>query len=108
MSRFSAGGMQTATIDGVTTAAAVIAAPGEGRKIIVIGGALSMATAGTITLDTTEANSEIIDAMPLGAGVPLLLNVADHAHFEVGENLALRLTATQACSGYLRYVITRA
>lgn len=102
--------VRVASFAGVTTATAVI--PGvEDKKILILGGAMSMATAGTVTLtsDVPETGDPdpvtVMPALALGAGVPLTLTPSDLAYFRVTADHEVILTATQATAGFLLYVL---
>jgi hypothetical protein len=105
MSQHSVNDPGYAAISNVTTSTQLVAAPGAGFCVVVIGYKLQLDALGEYTL--FSAATAITGTMELAADTP------DGAFCTSGilrcaENEALNLTATTAANGFVRYVIARA
>ena len=103
MATISYGDLQSAEIDGVTTVTSVIAAPGEGSRVLIVGLALTLDAAGEVTLQS--ATTDLVSAMELLDSTSLVLPVTELGWFLCGDNEAFRLTSTTAANGTVRYRI---
>jgi|SRR5215475_14324493 len=98
--------MLTAPINGNTIAQiAIIAAPGAGRRIVVLGFFLSVA--GAQTLKFQSASNDLMPAMTLGLGQSIAMGPYYDGIFDcnVNEALNMTLTAAQQTSGMILYTI---
>jgi hypothetical protein len=103
--------MQPATMDGasapisdITTITTIVAAPGAGYRIVVLGYKLQLDTDGEYLW--SSASTALTGTMELAADAP------DGAFFGAGifacaPNETLRLTATTPANGWVRYVVQR-
>jgi hypothetical protein len=93
------GTIHTAAIANVTTKAAIVAAPGTGRKIVVLSYTISLDAAGEFHFES--ASTDLMGLMELAADTPLVSNTP----LVCAANEALNLTATQAANGHISYIV---
>lgn len=106
MSGFSRGDLKRTVVSGLTTETSVIAAPGEGKRWLIMGGWLSGEEDATVELES--GTTDVAGVFALGAGVPLTLPITGLPYLEGGENEALNITASSAVNGVLVYVVVDA
>lgn len=94
-----------AAITNVTTIATIVAAPGAGRRLVVLGFTLSLDAAGEATW--SSASTALTGAMELVADTPLSA-WSSAGVLLCAENEALRLTATTAANGFCRWITVNA
>jgi hypothetical protein len=103
--QFSVNDGASAPISNVTTITTIVAAPGAGRRIVVLGYKLQLDTDGeylwSSAADALTGTMELAEHVPDGA-------FAACGVLRCAENEALRLTATAAANGFVRYVTVRA
>lgn len=102
--QFSALDGSSAAISNITSATSIVTAPGAGLAIVVLGYKLQLDTDGEYTWSDTTGN--LTGTMELAADSP------DGAFFAGGifrcrDNEPLRLTATTAANGWVRYAVVR-
>lgn len=102
--QFSVNDIRSAVITAHTTGT-VVAAPGAGYRIVVIGWLLSLDSIGEI--QWLSAATPITGAIEVAADTPIGMS-ASFGALACAENEALSLEATQACNGHARYVVVRA
>lgn len=102
---FSARDVRRAIVDGVTTIDEIVPAPGEGRVIRVVGWMLTLASAGTIQwssdADPLHGELTVLGSTPTGGFV-------SWGVYECADNEPLQLTASQAASGVVHYLVVTA
>lgn len=105
MSQFSALDIGQASVSNVTTVTTIVTAPGAGYRIVVIGYLISLDAAGEYSWSSASTalmgTQEVTADTPVGAFSALGV-------LACAENEALRLTASAAANGFVRYAIVRA
>jgi hypothetical protein len=93
-----------APISGVTAQTAIVAAPGAGKRILVLALGLTLTVAGTAQWHSAAGNA-LTGAMTLASGTPLQLSHPDGV-LKCNANEALNLTCvTGTGAGWVRYII---
>lgn len=103
--RFSPNDCINAAITNISTNTIIVAAPGAGRRIVVLGYKLHLDTDGEYTW--LSAATALTGAMELTADTPDGAFCGSLGVLECGVNEALRLNPTQAANGWVRYAVER-
>lgn len=101
--RFSLGDVRSASFDSQTSTT-LVAAPGAGKSVVVVGLVLS-GDAGATTVTIDDGTNDLFTALNTAQ---LVLPLSDLGWFEGGANAALSLTAAAAVTGHVRYVVVDA
>ena len=103
--QYSVNDIQQASVSNITTVTPIVAAPGAGYRIVVLGYLLTLDAAGEYSWSSASTalmgTQEVTADTPVGA-------FASTGVLHCAENETLRLTATTAANGFVRYVIARA
>jgi len=90
---------------GAQTNAELIATPGAGKEIVVLGGSFSVSADAVVTLSKGDAAA---DTNIFKRSVLAKTNVEIEGHFPLGADKALKLTtSTGDINGTIRYIIRR-
>lgn len=88
----------------------VVADPGDGRQVVLLGVALSSDTTGTAKFhdDTGGGSIDLTGEMNLLAGSPLVVGFTNFPILKCTASQKLQLTTTQECNGWIAYTIDTA
>lgn len=97
--------VRQASVSNVTAATTIVAAPGADYRIVVLGYLISLDADGEYTW--SSAGNALMGTQEVTADTPVGA-FSTAGVLACNENELLRLTATTAANGFVRYVIVRA
>lgn len=97
--------VQHAAITNITTKTAIVAAPGAGKRVVVVGYMLTLDGAGEYIWES--ATTALSGNVEVSADTPVGMSSV-YGVLECGTNEALNLTATAAANGHVSYIVTDA